>query len=316
MRPTPMRRTLTPAAFAVLLGSVGLLIVPVPAAAQNQDAAAAEVLFRNGRAAADAGDYAAACAMFHESERLDPALGTLLNIADCEERLGHLATAWTAYEEVAQRLPAEDPRHTIAATRCAALARRLPRLRIHLQAGAPAGTQVRRDGVALGTPSLDTFLPVDPGKHAVEITAPGRQPRTFDLSLREGETKTLAVQPGEATVATAHPAMSEKPRSGARTAGYVVMGVGAAAAVAGVVTGILVLDRKGTVDDNCDADRHCNQTGLDAADSGKTLGLVTTVALATGAVGLGTGAVLVLSAGHESRPNAGLRSGVMLRGTF
>jgi hypothetical protein len=316
MRLANMRHTLTPAAFAVLLLSFGFLIAPVPAAAQNQDAAAAEVLFRNGRAAADAGDYAAACAMFHESERLDPALGTLLNIADCEERLGHLATAWTAYEEVAQRLPAEDPRHTIAATRRAALEPRLPRLRIHLRARAPAGTQVRRDGVALGTPSLDTFLPVDPGKHAVEITAPGRPPRTFDLSLHEGETKTLVVQPGDLPVVTEPPATSEQPRSGAKIAGYVVMGVGAAAAVAGVVTGILVLDRQGTVNDNCDADRHCNQTGLDAADSGKTLGVVTTVALATGAVGLGTGAVLVLSAGRDSRPNTGLRSGITLRGTF
>jgi hypothetical protein len=311
-----MRQTVQRAIFRALFVALGGFTDAAPAAAQSQDAAAAEVLFRAGRTAADAGDYATACAKFHESERLDPALGTLLNIADCEEKLGRLATAWTAYEEVAQRLPDDDERHTIAATRSAALGPRLPRLRIRLAADAPLGTQVQRDGVALGAASLDTLLPVDPGKHAVETTAPRRRPRTFEVFLGEGETITLTVQPGEASDPTEHPPSPEKPRSGAKTAGYVVMGVGAAAALVGVVTGVLVLDRKGTVNDNCDADKHCNPTGLDAADSGKNLGVVTTVALATGAVGLGTGLVLVLSVGDEPRPGAGYRSGLMLRGTF
>jgi hypothetical protein len=311
-----MRRTVTRATVAVLFGSLVLLSAHSPVFAQNQDAAAAEVLFRDGRVAAEAGDTVTACAKFHESQHLDPALGTLLNIADCEEKLGHLATAWTAYEEVAQRLPAEDERRTIAATRSAALEPRLPRLRIHLEPGAPPGTQVERDGIALGTASLDTPLPVDPGKHVVEVTAPGRQPRTFDVSVREGETKTLAVQSGAPVVVLRHRTGTEQPNAGAKTAGYVLMGVGAAAAVAGVVTGMLVLDRKNTVNEHCDADKRCSQAGLDAAESGKTLGILTTAALATGVVGLGAGTVLVLTAGRDSGPAAGFGSAIALRGTF
>ncbi|MFO0567610.1 MAG: hypothetical protein U0263_18270 [Polyangiaceae bacterium] len=58
--------------------------------AQGRDATAAEALFNAGRDAVKAGDYPTACAKFRESNRLDPAPGTVLNLADCEEHLGHV----------------------------------------------------------------------------------------------------------------------------------------------------------------------------------------------------------------------------------
>jgi tetratricopeptide (TPR) repeat protein len=302
----------------VVLGALSLLALAPVAHAQDQNAAAAEVLFRDGRAAADQGDYKTACAKFHESNRLDPAVGTLFNIADCEEKLGHLATAWTSFKEVAQRLPSDDERRAIASQRSAALEPRLPRLRIRLGHGVPSGSRVRRDGVELGAASLDTDLPVDPGQHRIDVTMPGivKQPH-YEVFLAEGETKTAEVQL-EADDAL-FPAKAETPpvappRSGTKTLGLVVGGVGLAAALTGVVTGILVLDRKQTVDQNCNADKLCNSQGLDAARSGKTLGIVTTVALATGAVGLGAGTYLVLSA--SSTKSSGMQTGIALGGAF
>jgi hypothetical protein len=148
---------------------LALLIALAPAAARAQarDPAAAEALFREGRALSDAGDIAGACAKFRESDRLDPAVGTVFNIADCEERLGRVARAWTLFDEVAQRLPVTDKRRAVAQQRAAALEPRLPKLSIRLAAKAPAGARVVRDGVELGSASLGTPLPVDPGEHVV-----------------------------------------------------------------------------------------------------------------------------------------------------
>ena len=116
-------------------------VAAAPASAQGGDAAAAEVLFREGRTAADAGDYKKACEKFHESHRLDPAPGTMLNIADCEERQGRVATAWTFYRAVAQKLPPSDERTALARTRAQELEPRLPKLAIKLAPDAPPGTR-------------------------------------------------------------------------------------------------------------------------------------------------------------------------------
>ena len=64
------------------------------AGAEPRDPAAAEWLFREGRALMKKGDFAPACAKLAESQRLDPAVGTLMNLAECEERIGRTASAW------------------------------------------------------------------------------------------------------------------------------------------------------------------------------------------------------------------------------
>ena len=107
---------------------------------------------------------------------------------------------------------------------------------------------------------------------------------------------------GGVTPSDAQPA--RQPSS--HTAAYVIGGVGLAGLVTGVVAGLLVLDRKHTVDDNCH-DHVCNQTGLDATSSGKTLGIVSTVGFVAGGVGLGAATYLFLAApppGENSRAGA------------
>ena len=287
-----MRRT-----FAL---AVTLSLAAVAAPARAGDAAAAEVLFQQGRAASDKGDVATACVKFRESNRLDPAVGTVFNIGDCEEKLGHLATAWQLFREVVQRLPPADERVTIAKQRATALDKRVPRLTVHLADGSPAGAKVSRDGSELGAASLDVALPVDPGEHTIEVDAPGRARSSTKVSLAEAETKTIEARAGAPSSAgpsssgttTAPPADDG---SGRRTAGYVVGGIGAAGIVVGAITGFMVLGKKSTVDDNCNAAKRCSQTGLDAADSGKTLGTVSGIGFIAGAVGLGVGTWLVLS---------------------
>jgi hypothetical protein len=279
-----------------------------PVGAQPRDAAAAEALFRQGREAADAGDHATACEKFKESNRLDPAVGTVFNIADCEEKLGRLATAWQLFQEVAQRLPAGDERQGIARGRARALEPRLPKLAVRLGPAVPAGMLVQRDGVELGAASLETALPVDPGPHQVSAGAPGYQTRVFDVVLREGESKTLDVEPGpkQSGGPLVDVSADQVPSSSQRTVGYVLGGVGLAALAVGTVAGVLVLEKKSTVDDNCDATKRCNQQGFDAAESGRTLGVVTTTGLVVGALGVGIGAYLILSSPKERGPQTAL----------
>ena len=60
---------------------------------------AAEKLFQDGRTALAAGKLDEACDAFHGSENLEPRVGTLLNVADCEERRGRIATAWIEFND-------------------------------------------------------------------------------------------------------------------------------------------------------------------------------------------------------------------------
>jgi hypothetical protein len=291
-----------------LLVGLAVALSAASAGAEPRDAAAAEALFRQGREAADAGDHAKACEKFKESNRLDPALGTVFNIADCEEKLGRLATAWQLFQEVAQRLQAGDDRQGIAKERARTLEPRLPRLTVRLAAAAPSGTQVQRDGVELGSASLDTPLPVDPGSHSVTATAPGHEPRVFNVVLREAEAQAIEVQPGAQSSGNVVTEVTtdRAPSSNQRTVGYVLGGVGLVGLAVGTVAGVMVLERKSTVDDNCNEAKRCNQEGFDAAESGRTLGVVTTAGLVVGALGLASGAYLILSSPKDEGPRTAL----------
>ncbi len=289
--------------------ALAIVLAAGSAAAAGSDPAAAEALFRQGREAMQTGDYALACEKFHESNRLDPAAGTVLNIADCEEKLAHLATAWTLFRQVAEQLPPSDERQGIAKSRAAALEPRLPRLSLRLSPDAPQGARVLRDGVALGSASLDTMLPVDPGKHAVAVEAPGHARRELTITMAEGEKKRIALEAGpvsEDSSGSVGGGVSTSSGSSKKTVGYVLGGLGIAGVGVGAVTGIMVLGKKSTVDDNCDAQKRCNATGADAADSGRTLGTISGVSFIVGSVALATGAYLVLSSNEKKQPTTAL----------
>lgn len=67
---------------------------PAPAAAR------AQALFEEGRLLMVQDLYVKACPKFEESQRLDPAVGTLLNLAICEEKAKRKDRACAHYAEV------------------------------------------------------------------------------------------------------------------------------------------------------------------------------------------------------------------------
>jgi hypothetical protein len=317
--------------MAGLAMALSVALAPSAGHAQGRDPAVADALFKAGRKAMEVGDYPSACAKFRESQRLDPAVGTLLNLADCEEKRGKIAEASALYRQVVDQLPPSDDRVPIAKTRIAALEPRVPRLTIRLAPGAPAGALVKRDGIELGPASLDLPLPMDPGGHVILVTAPGRLERSFDVTLAEGEARSIEVSPGAEhqpmrppsappLPASPPPASPPPARSGSsamRTTGFIVGGFGVVAVGVGTATGIMVLGAKSTAEEDCPPPRPCRtQNGRDAVERGRTLGPVTTVALSIGAAALAGATALILVSRNKSgatalEANAGVRGATL-----
>jgi len=89
--------------------------VAAPSLAQSAaDKATAETLFDEGRRLLVQNKLPEACSKFAESQRLDPAIGTQLNLGDCYERTGRLASAWAQFREAsaAARLAKDAKRDT------------------------------------------------------------------------------------------------------------------------------------------------------------------------------------------------------------
>jgi tetratricopeptide (TPR) repeat protein len=136
-------------------------------------------LFRRGRAALEAKDYAAAVVDFEQSFRLDPGGGTQLNLALAYELTGKTATAWAAFHKALRmaRLDGRADRVKEAEANIGELETRLSRLRVVVpQAARIVGLTVLRDGIALDEASWDEAVPADPGEHRIEATAPGKKP--------------------------------------------------------------------------------------------------------------------------------------------
>ncbi|MCC6214607.1 MAG: hypothetical protein IT376_07045 [Polyangiaceae bacterium] len=297
-----------------------LVVVSGIARAQDRDPAAAEALFQQGRAAMDRGDYVAACPKFRESNRLDPAPGTVFNLADCEERVGRLATAWTLFQEVAQKLPPSDPRHGVAKGRADALSPRLPRLTVRLAAPDSSGVVVRRDGVVLRAASLDVPLPVDPGEHELSVEAPGRVRRLVKIDVGEGASETVTLELGAPVDAGgderppgSRPGRPDAGSAGAPTLAWVAGGIGIAGLVLGGVAGLATLDAKSSADAECPAKR-CSPEGYAAVEDGRTFATLSTVGFVVGAVGVGVGAYLWLGGDEPGAPRAAIVARPRARG--
>src|SRR5689334_2088270 len=69
----------------------------------------AEDLFQQGVALANQGKWAEAATKFEESNRVERAPGTTVNLADCYEHVGKLASAWTLFVEAAAAFNRRTP---------------------------------------------------------------------------------------------------------------------------------------------------------------------------------------------------------------
>jgi hypothetical protein len=299
-------------------------------------AAAAESLFQEARKLIDAKKFSEACPKLVASHKLAPAVGTLLNLADCYEKAGQLASAWARFHEaiaLAQRLGRPD-REKTARDRADKLEPRLIRLTI---VSHEKDTEVKLDGNVLDSAVLGTAVPVDPGKHGIEASAKGKKPftTTIDVSDRvrtpSVEIPALDVDP-EATKAAAtastspdKPPADDKASDGStqRIASYVLMGVGVVGVGVGAVFGLKTSSTWADAKTHCTG-LECDRTGVQLATDAKNAGTISTIAFIAGGALLAGGAILFFtapSASSKTGTSSALRVGVgpgsaMLQGSF
>lgn len=327
----PARRVLS--ALALAAGAACFTLAPRAAAqVSTEDRVAAESLFTDARRLMQAGDYEHACPKLESSRRLEPALGTTLNLGDCYEKLGRTASAWAEFKSAAAEAQkaGDAVRKTTALDRAAALEPKLSRLQINV---ADPSVSVLRNGDALSAAVIGSAIPVDPGSYRIEAQAPGKAPWTREVVVRgsgalvqvdvpalEGSSSAVAAEPSppsQAPLTDSAPAMT-RDHGPERTWAWVLGGVGVASVAAGATFGLMASSNWSKAKDGCeDYPFRCNDDAVTQADDASTQATLATVAFIVGGAALGTSVVLFVTSSDE--PSAELAftpSSVSLRGRF
>jgi tetratricopeptide (TPR) repeat protein len=285
--------------LVVLLGSA-----PALAETSASQRASAEALFQQATKLMDEKRYAEACEKLAGSQDLDPALGTMLYLADCYEHAGRSASAWALFREAAdsaQRAGQLD-RQRIALERATSLEQRLSRLEVRISAQRQVpGLELLVNGAPLPRASWNTQLPVDPGATKIEARAPGKKPWSTSFTLPDGpaskivEMQKLADAPRSATPTSQGRSEVPHTSSAQRTVGYVMVAAGAVALAASSFFGYraYALNKQSKGECRADAPNACTPEGVDQREDAKTAGALATIGTVSGGVLVVSGITLV-----------------------
>jgi hypothetical protein len=278
--------------FLVSSASMVLATCLLSGVARADDPAAADALFRQARDEVAAGRFAQACPRFIESYRLEPAPGTLLNLADCEEHVGQLAEALEQWQRALDTLPKGDDRITYVRDRLDRLKPRVPHL--VLRTVSPSAVVVL-DGVDLRAAALGVPIPVNPGTHTIVVRSPGHEDRSYSAPLAEGATVEMDVAAGEVAVTPSISGASHASSSSSSLGalGWASMIAGGVGLTVGAVTGVAALSDASTVRNHCPNHACTSQSDMDTARTGSTLTTVSTVGFGVGIAGVAVGSYLL-----------------------
>jgi hypothetical protein len=334
-------------AFASVL--VASVAAPRVAAAQvtPQDQAVAQSLYDEAKKLMAANKWPDACPKLEESQRLDPTAVTEFYLADCYDRVGRTASAWTTFLDLAASEhknggPKSAERERVARDRAKGLEPKLSQLVIDVPAAVRvAGLVVKRDGEVVRDAQWGLQVAVDPGKHTFEASAPGKTTWTTTQDIQGAGTSTtvhveaLADAPADAAPPgttpqqglPTTPAMETPPQSSSplKTVGLVVGGVGVVGLVVGGIFGAEALSKNSSANNgNCGSSfggtNQCNQTGVGLRSDAVSAGNVSTIAFIAGGVLAAGGATLwfVAPKAHvQAAPSVGTNGGgLLVRGEF
>ena len=293
--------------------------------ASASDKASAEALFDQGVRLMKQNGFAEACPKLEQSNRIDPAVGTLLYLGECYERVGKTASAWATFREASSLATnsKQADRARTAAARAQELEPKLSRLSIELapEVARIEGVVVKRGNQRLEPSLYGTPLPVDPGEYRVEVSAPGYEVWSTPITVAAGGGSASVRVPGLVKTAESPAAPSAAPlpapapepaapaEAPAATAssqglstqqvlGLVVGGVGVVGVGLGSYFGVRAISRNSDAEERCPANL-CDGEGLKLSEDADKDAGVANIAFIGGGVLLATGAVLYLTGGRS-----------------
>jgi len=294
-----------------------------PAMAGEEDA---KTMFAAGRALRAEGKCEDAILQFRRALELHPeGLGSLRNIAECEEQLGKFAAARRDWWDLRRAvLQTNEPKYNgwdkdaeAAYTR---LGSKVARVTVKLAGEQLERVRVSMDGKPLDPRLVGVELERDLGAHTVEAFYGGAAPVMERIELREGErevvTLNIPVPPKQPVAATPGGPPPDQGSPGMRTAGVIALGIGGAAAIGTVVTLIMRQAAVSEVEENCtdwsSGDKQCSApdassatAASDAQSRGDTASLLVNVFGGVAIAGLGVGLALVIAGSPSDEPTSG-----------
>lgn len=309
------------------------LVSPQPARGDDGKIASTQ-LFDDATALAKVGDYANACPKFAESLRLDFQIGTLYWLADCQERVNKLASAWANFLDAAEKATiANKPTHARQARgRADALKARLSKMILVVsdELLRTPGLEVRRDGTLIGAAQFGVPLPVDGGKHEIAVAATGKRAWQTTLEVAgEGNTFTVTVptlkeEPTIGPIAPAAPSTAGRGWTTHHSASVLTFSVGLVALGVGAGYGLDTMSKTTAAKPLCNADvTLCTAEGARLHQQAHSTATVSNVAFGLGGAALVAGVVLWATAPSraQDRTSTAVRvrtlvSSVLVEGTW
>jgi tetratricopeptide (TPR) repeat protein len=270
------------------------------------DKSKADTLFKQGKKWMSEKKYSEACEAFEQSMKLDPGIGTQLNIAKCYEDWGKLARALRAYQ-AAERMAkdANDSRADKIEGLVTEIDTQVPRLTIHVPKGAVT------TGVTIDGATVDDFsqpVTLDPGPHTIVYPTAEGGKKTKVVPVDRGSSSEVTIDlpvtasheppppppppPPKRTVVTTDPG------HGYRLAAY---GVGGAGVAAIAVSSYLTLSARGKYNDALKAHcggvtNGCDDIGLTQTHDARHQANIATVVFSVGLAAVGGGVALYMLA--------------------
>lgn len=281
-----MRIARRPAQLALAALAVAALAASAPRVAADPRIDKADQLFAEGKALFSS-NLLQACAKFDESLQYNPAaIGTLLNVALCDEKLGRISSAVDKFSEARDRAREQGlVQHVRAAEQhIAALEPDVPHVSIQLSEQLPDTTVLIDDRVI--PPDALARIAVDPGERVITVSAPTRLPYRTTLVIEKADHKDVVV-----------PALARSVTitSSRRRIGQITTIIGGAATGTGIGLGLYArhlyraqFGHAAQGDGRCNDDLVCERSGLKQTQRARTLA---NVATAVGLSGLAVTAV-------------------------